>query len=54
MLGQLVLGAVTTTLLSQGNHWTMLAVGAAHTAIGFAIPAVMVGADLAVNARVPR
>ena len=54
MLSQLILGALTTTLLSQGNHWTMIAVGAAHTAIGFAIPAVMVSAGLAVNAGVPR
>jgi hypothetical protein len=54
MLSQLILGALTTTFLSQGNHWTMIAVGAAHTVIGFAIPTIMVSAGIAVNAGFPR
>jgi hypothetical protein len=54
MISELILGALTTTLLSQGNHWTMVAVGVAHTAVGFAIPLIMTGAGIAVNTGFPR
>ena len=49
MVSQIVLGMVTSSLLAQGNHWTMIGVGAAHTAIGLAIPAVMIGSGLLIS-----
>jgi hypothetical protein len=46
MVAQVVLGFFTTDALSRGAHDTMIALGAAHAAIGVAIPAVMLGAGL--------
>jgi len=49
MLAQIILGVFTTEVLSSGNHEAMLAVGIAHTAIGFTIPLVMIGSGIAVR-----
>jgi hypothetical protein len=49
MLAQIILGVFTTEVLSSGNHAAMLGVGIAHTAIGFTIPAVMIGSGIAVR-----
>jgi hypothetical protein len=46
MAAQIVLGFLTTDALSRGDHDTMIGLGVAHTAIGLAIPAVMLTAGL--------
>ena len=46
MIAQIVLGFLTTDALSRGDHDTMIALGAAHAAVGVAIPVVMLGAGL--------
>ena len=46
MVAEVVLGFFTTDALSRGAHDEMIALGAAHAAIGVAIPAVMLGAGL--------
>ncbi len=46
MTAQIVLGFFTTDALSQGNHDLVIGLGAAHAAIGVAIPVVMLGAGL--------
>jgi hypothetical protein len=46
MIAQVVLGFLTTDALSRGDHDQMIAVGAAHAAVGVAIPVVMLGAGL--------
>ncbi len=43
MTAELVLGFLTTDALQKGGHDTMLAVAAAHTAIGIAIPVIILG-----------
>ncbi len=49
MLTQLILGVFTTEVLSQGNHWTIIGLGIAHTAVGVTIPLVMIGSGIAVR-----
>ena len=44
MAAELVLGFFTTDALQRGDHDTMLALAAAHTAIGIAIPVIILGA----------
>jgi hypothetical protein len=46
MAAQIVLGFFETGALSSGNHNLNIALGAAHAAIGVAIPLVMLGAGL--------
>jgi hypothetical protein len=46
MAAQIVLGFFETGALSSGNHDLMIGLGAAHAAIGVAIPLVMLGAGL--------
>jgi hypothetical protein len=46
MIAQIVLGFMTTDALSRGDHDTVIALGAAHAAVGVAIPVVMLGAGL--------
>jgi len=46
MAAQIVLGFFTTDAMNRGDHDTMIALGAAHAAIGLAIPVVMLGAGL--------
>jgi hypothetical protein len=46
MAAQVVLGFFTTDALSRGAHDAIIALGAAHAAIGVAIPVVMLGAGL--------
>jgi len=46
MAGQIALGFLTTDALSRGAHDTMIGLGAAHAAIGLAIPAVIIGAGV--------
>ena len=41
MIAQIVLGFMTTDALSRGDHDTVIALGAAHAAVGVAIPVVM-------------
>jgi hypothetical protein len=49
MLAQIILGVFTTEVLSSGNHWAIVGLGVAHTAIGFGIPVVMIGSGIAVR-----
>jgi hypothetical protein len=49
MISQLVLGIASTAFLDLGDHWSIIGFGAAHTAIGVAIPAVMLGAGIYIN-----
>ena len=46
MAAQIVMGFFTTDALSRGDHDTVIALGAAHAAIGITIPLVMLGAGL--------
>jgi hypothetical protein len=46
MAAQIILGFFETSALSSGNHDLMIGLGAAHAAIGVAIPLVMLGAGL--------
>ena len=46
MAAEVVLGFFTSDALSKGNHDLMIGLGAAHAAIGLAIPAVMLTAGL--------
>jgi hypothetical protein len=46
MAAEIVLGFFTTDALQRGDHNTMLALGIAHTAIGLAIPTVILGAGI--------
>jgi mono/diheme cytochrome c family protein len=54
MIAQLILGIFTTDVLSSGSHWAIIGVGAAHTAIGFTIPLVMISSGLAINRMLKR
>ncbi len=49
MLTQIILGVFTTEVLSTGNHWSIVGLGIAHTAVGFSIPLVMIGSGIAVR-----
>jgi hypothetical protein len=46
MVAQIGLGFAETWALSTGQHDVMIGLGAAHAAIGLAIPALMIGAGL--------
>jgi hypothetical protein len=46
MIAQVVLGFLTTDALSRGDHDAVIGLGAAHAAVGVAIPVVMLGAGL--------
>jgi hypothetical protein len=46
MAAELVMGFITTDALKRGDHNTMLALGVAHTAVGLAIPALILGAGV--------
>ena len=50
MIGELVLGILSSTFLDWGDHWSIIGVGLAHTAIGITIPLVMLGAGIYVDA----
>jgi hypothetical protein len=49
MIGEIVLGILSSTFLDLGDHWSIVGAGIAHTAVGFAIPAVMLGAGIYIN-----
>jgi hypothetical protein len=49
MIGEVVLGIASSTLLNLGDHWSIVGVGIAHTAVGLAIPVVMLGAGIYIN-----
>jgi len=49
MVTELIMGMFTTSAISSGSHWTMVGVGAAHTAVGLAIPLVVISSGIAVN-----
>jgi mono/diheme cytochrome c family protein len=49
MLAQIMLGVFTTEVLSRGDHWAIIGLGVAHTAVGFTIPLVMIGSGVAVR-----
>jgi hypothetical protein len=46
MAAEIVMGFVTTEALKRGEHEMVIAMGAAHTAVGLAIPAVILGAGV--------
>ena len=49
MIGELVLGIASSVLLDLGDHWSIVGVGVAHTAVGVAIPLVMLGAGIFID-----
>jgi hypothetical protein len=49
MVAQIMLGVFTTEVLSRGDHWSIIGLGVAHTAVGFTIPLVMIGSGVAVR-----
>jgi len=49
MVTEIVMGMFTTSAIHSGSHWTMVGVGAAHTAVGLAIPLVIIGSGIAIN-----
>ena len=49
MISQIVLGIASSAFLDLGDHWSIVGVGIAHTAVGFAIPAVMLGAGIYID-----
>jgi hypothetical protein len=49
MVVQLALGIASSTFLDLGDHWSIIGFGAAHTAVGLAIPAIMLGAGIYIN-----
>jgi hypothetical protein len=51
MAAEIVLGFFTTDALKRGDHNTMLALGITHTAIGLAIPTVIIGAGILAASR---
>jgi hypothetical protein len=51
MAAELVLGFFTTDALQRGDHDTMLALAATHTAVGIAIPVIILGAGAYAAAR---
>ncbi len=50
MAANIVLGFVTTDVLSRGDHEAMLGLAIAHAAVGVAVPLVMTGAGIAIGA----
>jgi len=51
MAAEIILGFFTTDALKRGDHNTMLALGITHTAIGLAIPTVIIGAGILAASR---
>jgi hypothetical protein len=49
MICQIVLGIASSAFLDLGDHWSIVGAGIAHTAVGFAIPAVMLGAGITID-----
>jgi len=49
MAAEMVLGFLGTDALARGDHEAMLGIGAAHIAVGFAIPLVIAGAGWAID-----
>lgn len=49
MITEIILGIASTTFLNYGDHWSIIGFGIAHTAIGVAIPAVMLSAGIYIN-----
>ena len=54
MIAEIVMGFLTTSVLERGDHNQVRAFAVAHTAVGFAIPAVMIFSGIAVNRGFPR
>ena len=50
MIAEVVLGIASSAFLDLGDHWSIVGVGIAHTAVGIAIPLVMLGAGIYVDA----
>ncbi len=49
MISELVLGILSSTFLDMGDHWSIIGVGIAHTAVGVTIPLVMLSAGIYIN-----
>jgi hypothetical protein len=49
MIAEIVLGIASSTFLDLGDHWSVVGVGIAHTAVGVAIPVLMLGAGIYLN-----
>jgi hypothetical protein len=54
MAAEIVLGFLTTDALSRGDHELMLGLDAAHTVIGIAIPVLIIGSGIAIEASRPK
>lgn len=51
MAAEVVLGFLGSDALARGDHQAMLGIGAAHIAVGFAIPVVIAGAGWVIDAQ---
>lgn len=51
MAAEIVLGFLSSDALARGDHEAMLGIGAAHIAVGFAIPIVIVGSGWVMDAQ---
>jgi hypothetical protein len=49
MIAEIVLGIASSAFLDLGDHWSIVGVGIAHTAVGVAIPVLMLGAGIYLN-----
>jgi hypothetical protein len=49
MITEIILGIASTAFLDLGDHWSIIGYGIAHTAIGVAIPVVMLSAGIYIN-----
>jgi hypothetical protein len=49
MISELALGIASSAFLDLGDHESIVGVGIAHTAVGFAIPVIMLSAGIYIN-----
>jgi hypothetical protein len=54
MLAEIIMGFLTTEVLKNGSHEQIQTFGFVHSAIGLAIPVVIIGSGIAVNRGFPR
>jgi hypothetical protein len=49
MIAELIMGFLTTSVLESGTHEQVAAFGIVHSAIGLAIPVVVIASGIAIN-----
>jgi len=53
MVAEIVMGFLTTEVLKSGSHEEIMAFAVAHSAVGLAIPIVIISSGIAINRRFP-